>query len=92
MDEQDILAALNNLARVISAHVTMLNIQLVDAQAQIAVLLDLEQKRMVKDGQSQQDAAQSVQALSEAHRTRLLKVAEERLSLAGLAADFGSIQ
>jgi hypothetical protein len=91
-DEPHIAQSIDQLAKTVAAYQMAMSVQMIEVQALVNVLLDLERDRMVKDGQLRQDVARFVQEKFEANRNKILSTVKDRFLLAGIDADLGPVQ
>jgi hypothetical protein len=83
------LEAIDGLAKVVSAYYSAVAIQLVEIQAMVNVLLDLEPDRLKREGHDPVAIAQLVEASFQAHRQSVYSVVQDRLRLANPDIDLG---
>jgi hypothetical protein len=92
MTPEEVPEAINDLSKTVAALITSLSDQMIEVQAMVNVLVDLERTRLVKDGRSREAIAQFVQASFEVNRNSASKAAYERFVRAGLDVDLGPLQ
>lgn len=83
------LEAINALALTVSAYFSSLTVQLVEVQAMVNVLIDLERDRLRREGHNAADIDQLVERSFQAHRQSVYSTVQDRLRLAHPDIDLG---
>ena len=84
------LQAILDLNKSLAASTSAISVQMIEVQALVNTLLDLERERLVKEtGQTAQTIAQLVEARFQAHRKAVFDVVSARMYLANPDIDLG---
>jgi hypothetical protein len=73
---------LKDLQKSFAKSLVVLAVQLIDTQANINVLLDIQRDRLVESGRSQTEADDYIQSHRDSHRTAAQNLLTERLAQA----------
>lgn len=84
------LQAIHEVNKSVALCMSALGIQLVEIQAMVNVVLDLQRQQLESQGHAKQDVAQFVEASFQAHRKAAYEVVQARLRLANPDIDLGS--